>query len=302
MTKKTLLIDGGLGRVITAIPALEKFVKQNPETNIVTYGWTPILWGNRVLKDFITDNMTKGLLEKIRHTKIIKPEPYFNSDYINGKINLADAWNQEINNDQESMPLPQLFLSSKELKENSKFKTSNNTKVIAFQPFGSSAIIGENSVEDNSFRSLNIETTKYLVNLLRKEGYLIYLMVDKMIPFLRGEDFINHYPPGVRDMAATVANVDYFLGIDSCGQHIARCFKKPGSVIIGATNPVNISYPNHYNLLNYDKDRTYMPYRIAEFDWWLGEIENSTIMEFNQNQLKEMGKNILEHIKKSFKG
>lgn len=35
--KKVFVIDGGAGRIITAIPALEKYVKQNPshQTNII---------------------------------------------------------------------------------------------------------------------------------------------------------------------------------------------------------------------------------------------------------------------------
>lgn len=300
MIKKTLLIDGGIGRVITAIPSLEKFVQKNPDSIIVTYGWTPLIWGNKILKNNIVDNMTKGLLDRIKETKVIKPEPYFNNDYINGRINLADAWNQEINNDNEKMPIPKLYLSQKELFENSKFKTNKN-KIVAFQPFGSSATIYDNSVQDGTYRSLNVETTKAIVKALKKENYDILLLVDKQIPFLSAEDFIPHYSMNIRDIVASIACVDYFLGIDSAGQHIARTFNKPGSVIIGGTDPVNISYPDHFNLINYDINRTYMPYRLAEFDWWLGEIENADIMEFSKDKIEEICKNIIDHIKKSSK-
>ena len=84
--KTTILVDGGLGRMISAIPALEKYVKNNTETIIVTYYWTPIYWGNKILRHSITDSSTKGLFEKIKNTKIIKPEPYYNSNYLNNKI------------------------------------------------------------------------------------------------------------------------------------------------------------------------------------------------------------------------
>ena len=296
----TLIIDGGLGRVITAIPALEKFVKNNPDCIIVGYGFTPIFWGNKLLRDNVFDNYYKGLFQKIKDTKILKPDPYFNSDYLNGRINLLDAWNQEINNDKESMPIPKLYLSQQELINNGKFKTKDNI-VIGFQPYGSSAILTENSVDDSSVRSLSIETTQAIVKALRKEKYDILLITDKQIPFLQAADFINHYPPDLRGLMGSIANVDYFLGIDSLGQHIARAFNKPGTVIFGGTNPVNVSYPGYFNFINDKAERSYMHYRVAEFDWWLTEIENSNIMKFSNDENKSICDNIIKHIKSSLR-
>ena len=69
----TLMIDGGLGRVITAIPALEKYVTDNPDTIILITQWVPILWGNKILQNNVLDAGSKGLFEKIKNTKMGNP-------------------------------------------------------------------------------------------------------------------------------------------------------------------------------------------------------------------------------------
>lgn len=297
----TLLIDGGLGRVITAIPALEKFVKSNPNCNIVTYGWTAILFGNKIITNNIVDNSTKGLFNRIKDTKIIKPEPYYNSDYLNGKINLADAWNQEINGDNEKMPIPRLFFKKDELKKASAVKKTNHKKIIAFQPFGSTAVISDKDVQDNTYRSLGVNLVRGIVDGLRKNNYGIWLMTDKVIPFIQKNEVLDYFPTDTREMAAAISLCDYFLGIDSSGQHIARAFDKPGSIIMGGSNPTNVSYPDFFNILNDRPDRCYMPYRITEFDWWLSELQNDSVLDFNKKEIDDMVKNILSHIQKTTK-
>ena len=298
---KTLLIDGGIGRVICAIPALERFVQKNPETTIVTYGWTQLLWGNKLLTDKVFDNTTKGLFQRIRNTQIIKPEPYYNIDYINERTHLIAAFNQEINGDKDPIGLPKIYLSSTELTNAAQLrKYTNGRKVIAFQPLGSTAKIDGETVIDTSVRSLNTETIKYLVSRLKRD-YALFLVTDQQIGFLSQDDFIPVVPSDVRGLAAILANCDYILAIDSSAQHIARCFNKPGTVIMGGTNSINVSYPDHFNILNDRSDKVYMPYRLAEFDWWLSELANDSVLDFTEKDLKILGKNILKHINMSTK-
>jgi ADP-heptose:LPS heptosyltransferase len=294
---KTLLIDGGMGRVVCAIPALERFVQKHPETTIVTYGWTQLLWGNKLLTDKVFDNTTKGLFQRIRNTQIIKPEPYYNIDYINERAHLIAAFNQEINLDKEPVGVPKLYLSSTELANAAQLrKYANGRKVIAFQPLGSTAKIEGEIVVDTSVRSLNTETIKYLVSRLKRD-YALFLVTDQQIGFLSQDDFIPVAPSDVRALAAILANCDYLLGIDSSAQHIARCFNKPGSVIFGGTNVINASYPDHYNIINDIKDKKYMPFRFAEFEWHLAELENGNLLNFTKQQLDEITTNITKHIK-----
>ena len=292
----TLIIDGGLGRVITAIPALEKFVQNNPDSTILISGWYGIVLGNKILTNNVFDMHSKGIFERIKNTKIIKPEPYYNSNYLNGAISLIDAWHEEINDSKEKLPRPSIYLSDKETSSMSFIRNNYYSKIIAFQPFGSSAVITENGVTDTTYRSLTVDAAQYLIKLLRKEGYGIWLMTDRPIPFFDRNNFINAGSNDIRETAGLLYHCDYFLGIDSSGQHVARAFDIPGTVIMGGTNTINVTYPDFFNVLN-DQDKTYMPYRLADFDWYLSELENHDIMKFNSKQLSDMGKSILKHIK-----
>lgn len=296
----TLIIDGGLGRVITAIPALEKFVRKNPKTTIIIFGWISILLGNKILANNLFDHNTKGLYQIIKDTKIIKPEPYYNSHYLNGRISLIDAWNQEINNDNEKMPLPNLYISQEEKNAYSKMR-SGYKKVICFQPFGSTTEFVDNKVKDNTLRSLNEKTTIEIVKSLKKQGYGIWLMTNQVVPFLDNRDFIQQWPNDPRGIVAMISHCDYFLGIDSSGQHIARSLNIPGSVIMGGTNTTNVTYPDHFYILNDKPDKQYMPYRVGDFDFWHNGIINDNILNFSDKEIKSLSLNIVKHIKKTTK-
>lgn len=302
--KTTLIIDGGLGRILTAISALEKFVKNNPDTYIIIGSppnmlFTDLLYSNKILAKHVLDWNTKGIFEKIKDTKIEKPEPYFNSDYLNGKISLIDAWNQVINNDKETMPVPKLKLRKDEIDYFAKTRNQIQGKLIAFQPFGSSLEIIDTTVKDQTLRSLTVETTHQITLALREKGYNVWLMTDKNIPSLELNLYFQFYPKSAREIASMIYHCDYFIGIDSLGQHIARFLKKPGTVIIGGTNATNVTYPDYFNILNDDDTKPYMPYRISEYDWWVSQTLNDDIMDFSDKKTKKFCKKIIKHIKKT---
>jgi len=55
MTKSntTFIITGGAGRVIAAVPALEKFARLNPDDDfkVLVYGWESLFWSHPLLQD-----------------------------------------------------------------------------------------------------------------------------------------------------------------------------------------------------------------------------------------------------------
>lgn len=298
----TIYLTGGLGKIITAIPACEKFVRKNPNT-IIVLGWhTPVFFGNPLLTDKVFDISTKGLYSKIKDSKVLQPEPYFNNDYLNGKISLVDAWNQELNSDKESMPIPKLYVSKFELQASSVVKQKNKP-TIAFQPFGTSSKFENNDVTDYSMRSLSKNTTLSLVKLFKKYNYNVFLITNQQISFLNAEDFISYYPNDIRHYVAAVSQCDYFVGIDSSGQHIARSFNIPGSIIMGGSNTVNTTYPDFFNICNDKIGREYQffgPFTDL-FDNYLKNIENSYIMDLCEKDIKELCNNIQKHMKRSIK-
>ena len=295
--KTTFIIDGGLGRQITAIPALEKFVAKNPDTTIVTHFWTPIFWGNCLLAPKVFDSNTKGLFERIKDSKIVKPEPYYNTNYINDKISMADAFNEEINGDNEKMPPPRIYLSSTELKNGKNIARQNGKKVICFQPFGSTAKFENNDIIDQTVRSLSKEATLQMINMIRSDGFDIALFDDRDIPFLDRSKFLNIRNLDCRVWAAVIANCDYFVGVDSAGQHIARAFNKPGTVIMGGTSELNTSYTDHFTIIKKPGDRKYMSYRLCDFDYWLSELENTNLMTYTIDEINKITQNILKDVR-----
>ena len=61
------MIDGGAGRVIASIPALEKYVKSHPneDIKILIGGWDNLLWGNILLQNITYSMDTKGVFENV---------------------------------------------------------------------------------------------------------------------------------------------------------------------------------------------------------------------------------------------
>jgi len=296
--KSTIIIDGGLGRQITAIPALEKFVSKNPDTTIISHFWTAVYYGNKLLSDITFDVNTKGLFDRIKDTKIIKPEPYHNTNYINERISLADAFNEEINGDNEKMPVPRIHLSPSELKIGKTNTRTSNKKVVCFQPFGSTAIFSKDDVLDTSARSLSKEATIRIIQRLRGEGIDIAFFDNRDVPFLDRNQFLPINRIDYREWAAVIANCDYFIGADSSGQHIARSFDLPGTVIVGGTNVTNVTYPEHFTIISKKGIKKFMCMRLCEFDYKLAELQNGDTMEFTMEQIDEICDIAIKEIKK----
>jgi len=102
----------------------------------------------------------------------------------------------------------------------------------------------------------------------------------------------------IRQWAAIIEAADYFVGVDSVGQHMAYSFDKPGSVIIGSTFAENISYPKYFNIVEKKNNKKkYSPIRIHGLDGDLADRYNDTCMDFTQRELEEITNNILHHIK-----
>lgn len=289
----TLLIDGGYGRHICAIPALEKFVLNNPDTTIVTNYWTAIFWGNKVLTDHIFDAQTKNLFDKIKDTKILKPEPYYNSNFLNERINLIQAFDEDINGTSDNRK-PNLHFSKFEL-NNARSRIDPNRRTIVYQPFGSGAVFQNGDVVDRSSRSFDLNTSKRIFDRLKKEGYQVIIFDSKGV--FNENEYENLNNMGYRDCAAVIAQADYFVGVDSCGMHIAYATQKPGTTFFGGTSITNYGYPEWFMTIQKNQSIKYLPMRLADFDTWLSELHNSDTMDYTNEQIDELCTAITKHIR-----
>jgi ADP-heptose:LPS heptosyltransferase len=304
----TFIISGGAGRVITAIPALEKYHRLNPDDDfkVIVYGWDSLYWSHPILQHRTFEANQKGLFELIIKNSVAKvPEPYYNYRFYNQKISLIEAFDEEINatlNNQD-LSIPNLYLSSVEeswiqsfiKQQKEKYKKE---RVIVFQPFGSGMqIVGDHAI-DPSNRSLTVDAYYEIVKNLSNDAIIFYV---GQRDFRHTNDNISiafdELNPYLRSMMALIKYCDYFIGIDSVGQHMARAFNKPGTVLMGGTSEVNYSYENHFNIIRKKNIQPcYSPWRLLETESNFSNRKNDGIMNFSYSETTEIIKNIQHHI------
>jgi hypothetical protein len=296
--RKIFYIDGGAGRAVCAIPALEKYVKKHPEEDIkiLISGWDNLLWGNTLLQDITFNPDTKGIFDLfIKDADVfVTPEPYRVPDYYNQKISLAQAFDREINNttDHSDLGIVKLFLSKSEEKNAANLladikSQQKKSKTLVIQPFGRSAREDRGDIIDDSSRGLDSSAYLRLAKKLSTK-YNLFLFAEK--PFHLAEDIYTVKPEmDLRMWMALIEGCDYFVGCDSVGQHFARAFDKPGSVFIGSTFPINVSYPDWFQILEKEEiEKKYSPIRICGLDSHLADRYNDKCMDITDEEIDQM--------------
>ena len=293
----TFFLSGGAGRIITAIPALEKFARLNPNDDfkVIVHGWENLYWNHPLLQQKTYGIQTKGLFDLvIKNSTLKSPEPYHLHSYYNQKKNLVEAFDEEINctNDHSDLTKPNLFLHSNEIYSANKLildakKNLNKNKFIVFQPFGSSMTNIDNNYIDNTGRSLSVLQALELGKILSRDSVVLYFGPNEIIP--DNIDFMlttkNLSGIDLRFFMAMICLCDTFVGVDSVGQHIARSFDKPGLVIMGSTFEKNVSYAQFFKFFRNNKKPSYIPIRISEIESDFANRINDGIMHFSKNEL-----------------
>lgn len=303
---KAFFINGGAGRVMCAIPALEKYAETHDNFIIVAEGWMEIFAGSPKLRDKVFHVMHNHLFEDhLRHMEIVSPEPYRLNQYYNQKVNLIQAFDILINGEGNYVPAStkiSMELSKKEQIDgydivNDVRKVKQKEKIIVFQPFGSGVTQQTNFIYDTSGRSFELADAIKLINELKKD-YGIILM--SQIPIQSEVDSQSVAWPqniGIRQWMGVINAADHFLGCDSLGQHIAYSLGKPATVVIGSTYPENISYQDEKNFDIIDLGngkRRYSPFRITMDD--NTERNNEALMVLKEENFKQILDSVKQRI------
>jgi len=284
-------LDGGAGRVLCSIPALEYYAMSNYNFHIITGYKREFFNHNTILEKYTHHFDDPGLFDNIiKGGEIIKLEPYFRTEYYNQECSLTQAFDLEINGDYcIGNKAPSIYFSSVENIDFEKniqiIKENNNAKdkpVLVFQPFGQAAQVFDDGIFDYTNRSFDMKNILDLVQLLRKD-YLIIWMGHLRLNISNHDNPIQYVDGmSLREWAGYIKYADYFLGCDSVGQHLAKAVKTKATVVIGSTYPINISYPNDDNFTIFDlgyERRVYEPIRIT-FDKEKSEV-NKGIMKMD---------------------
>jgi len=294
MRSKAFFINGGAGRVICSIPALEKYAEESGDNEfvIICEGGMDMYKGHPELHARCYDNWHKDLFEeKLKDKDIVSPEPYRIWEYYNQKCNLNQAFDIAINNKGiRDLQPPKLYLNIEEELAGKNLiaevkEVTKKDKLIVIQPFGRGIQQVGNFIADPSSRSIEFVN---LVQFIKKlsANYGIILMSEMQFNFeAEGIDFPVAQPKDInlRQWAGIIKEANYFFGCDSVGQHIAYSFDKPATVIIGSTFAENISYPDNEKFDIQDMGegkRTYDPIRIMPDDH--ANRTNDKIMLMNE--------------------
>ena len=295
MTRNSaFFINGGAGRVVCSIPALEKFAEENPDNNfiIVCEGGTDFYKGHPLLHAKAYDVWHKNLFEdKLKDMELMSPEPYRVWEYYNQKASLAQAYDIAINNKGvRDLPKPTIKLSKHEIIQaqqvimDVKEKTKKD-KVVVFQPFGRSVFEEKGIISDFSGRSFEPDNVVSLIKKLT-EDYAVVFMGEISIEFQKhGVSNPVAIPQGLslRSWAALISQADHFLGCDSVGQHLAYSLGTSGTIVLGSTFKENVSYPNEESFTILDMGegaRIYSPIRITQDEY--ADRTNEGVMAMNE--------------------
>ncbi len=304
-----IFVNGGAGRVVCSIPALEKFHEENPDNDflVICEGGTDFFKGHPILHAKAYDHWHKNLFEdKLKDMDLLSPEPYRVWEYYNQKCSLSQAYDIAINNKGiRDLQKPNIRHSKAELMQAEsvikqvKEKTEKD-KSIVIQPFGRGIVHEEGMLTDFSGRSIEPTNLCNIVRELVKE-YAILFMGELAIDFKEyGIDAPIAVPKNIdlRTWSSIIAKSDYFLGCDSVGQHLAYANDIPSTVIIGSTFPINTSYPNSelFQILDMGEvSRVYSPIRITIDEY--SDRVNEGIMQMTET----IEKHIIEEIRNRFK-
>ena len=314
---KVFWIDGGAGRVVAAIPALIKYGKLNPDANwsVLVAGFDFLYWGIPELQDRTYGLDTKGVFDNVvsKADVVVTPEPYRNPSYWRQEISLSQAFDREINGvtDHSDLGLPVFYFNKQETMVSKKTieelkQRQQKSKTIVFQPFGRGAQPTQQNqngqttdVNDDESRSLS--ATAYL-SLAKKLSLKYNLIFFGEPQFQLAQDtFASNYTCDLRQWASLIKESDYFVGVDSVGQHMARAVGTPGTVIFGSTFPINTSYPDYFQIIEKPGVKKYSPIRIAGLDTTLSHRINDKLMEFEEKEIGEIFKKICEDIDRKVK-
>ena len=301
---KAFFINGGAGRVLCSIPALEAYAETHDDFVVVAESWGEFYACSKILRDKAFPIFHKNLFEDhLKDKEIITPEPYRLNAYFNQKCNLIQAFDMIINDLDEVPKSKKINIELNKQEQITGYNIVNEVrenlkkdKVIVFQPFGSTIKAEGTFIFDTSGRSFELSNVYGIIEELKK-NYGIIIMSQIPVPGCENLGVAMPQNVSLNQWAGIINACDYFLGCDSVGQHIAHALNKPTTVVIGSTYPENISYPNEksFTIIDNAKDRRkYSPIRMT-FDECC-DRNNEDLMVINDNILKQIAKSIKDKI------
>ena len=168
----------------------------------------------------------------------------------------------------------------------------NKSKTIVLQPYGSTATPHASGIFDDSLRSIPEPMLNYFVKELSKDYNLIFMGAKE---FYNLKTYKPDPDPNLREWAAIIGAADYFVGCDSCGQHICKALNKKASVMIAGTHSVNVSYDG-FHIIERNVEFYSDSMRISGFQAHMSSRLNEPRIDFTQEEIETAYQDIIKNI------
>ena len=297
-----IVISGGVGRVVAAIPALLKYHKNHSDEEwyVMVHGWDFMFWGFPELQERTFNPNDKSVFKDYfwNATKVLTPEPYCLPAYYRNEISLKESFDIEINGSTDDLPEMQLKLSMTEIRNGHRViaeakNQQKKNKTIVIQPYGSAALMCPLEIYDETLRSIPQKMYLTLVKKLSKDYNIIYMGAKE---FYDGKTYKPDPDPSLRDWAGVIKVADYFIGCDSCGQHFAKAVGQNASVMVAGTHKNNTTYPDTFHII--ERDHKFHPdaMRVSQIQGQLSTRLNEERYMFTDEEIESAYQTIIQRI------
>jgi hypothetical protein len=271
---KVVEINGGIGRVLCAEPAISLLAKT--EEIVVVTGWPDVFLGNPNIKKVYQLNQPNLFEDVVRDGNYIVPEPYYDSKYYNQKSHLIQSFN-DILNGTDLFQKPTLYLNDFELQNAARIlqPVLDGRPLIAFQPFGSGAYSSNWAISDPSYRSLSSDDAVNIVNSMPDFMFIncSHVKCDRPNVFNLDVNLVQYFH--------IINFCHYIITVDSLLAHVGYSLGKPGVQFLGPTFKENIGYPDHYTtIVREGYPKSYSPNRISGWT-----ERNQEAMRFSKDEI-----------------
>lgn len=207
-------MSGGLGRVVSALPALNA-----SNQLVITEGWDELYTMTKLTR---IESSSAFIGEALKNEDVITPEPYHTIDYRHGKMNLVESFNSllgVVGTDYGLYPNPlnvQHWIKH--------FGEQTTQPIVVIQPTTS-----------NFVKSMSEQNVKNCIKSCHELGYFPVIVGDS-VPYNHDAYILSG--TSVTDFVSIIAIGAYFIGGDSSGLHIARALGKTGILFLTSTSGI----------------------------------------------------------------
>jgi chromosomal replication initiator protein len=211
--KKIFFINGGAGRVLASIPALEESHRRGELAGIVCEGGMEFYMGHPILQNYAFDVNHKGIFENlIKDNLCVSPEPYRDHEYYNQRSSLQQSFWWEILGERTNVNIrPTVVLNkAEEMADRAGLNPRYTFETFVKGASNSFALAAAQRVAETPARSYNplfIYGSAGLgkTHLLHAIGhYVLQNYSHYQVRYISTETFLNEYVDGIRNN--TIAN------------------------------------------------------------------------------------------------